>query len=275
MPSTLNNEDHSGEINRLLDQVSITPVFDFIGLREAIQEFSERLKQPSTHSTHRAPALGNTLLSRPIEIPDSQEEDEKEGCSTDSSPVAATLPPPTHSKEDGARGAGMLIIDNITSIINPLIRNHYVSGHDVLTAFLRGLSLRTHNADLCIVLLNNATASSATSSTSSSTAYRPPTSMPPPSIFASNRSVPMLGPTFAGAVDMHVLLSMMPKRAQDARAFYYGDEEKEAYPRPTRRKREVQVARVLEVLLDRHEGSQEQWGAFDVSADGERLEGLG
>lgn len=77
-----------------------------------------------------------------------------------------------------------------------------------------------------------------------------------PSIFASTTVHPSLRKTFAGLVDVHLLISMLPKRKQDARVLIGGEKGK------------ADTVFVAEVLSDRYGASQQRWAAFEVGEDG-------
>ena len=80
-----------------------------------------------------------------------------------------------------------------------------------------------------------------------------------PSIFASTAILPALGKTFASFVDLHLLLSVLPKTKQDARILY-GEQSSYIVQKVT-------FAYVLEVVMDRWNGRVGKWAAFHVGDD--------
>ncbi|KAL9094625.1 MAG: hypothetical protein Q9165_003185 [Trypethelium subeluteriae] len=297
-PPPPNGETHSNESAHLLDNISITPVFDFTGLRDAVREFSDKLTQTQNPgASPTSPQKAKTIRQDTTEIPDSEGEDEDLSTNSLEGAARPAMSRPQTQPRDGAASKGketsrpaLLLIDNLTSIIQPLIRAHYAGGHDILITFIRSLRhlARTYNA--CVLLLNNASPSTSTFPTpgispTTTTTGRPTGSgyetgrttgtQPLPSIFASNQSVPMLGAVLAGAVDVHVLISKLPRSVKDARMYYGGNGvEGGVRARGGETREGIAFVRVLEVLLDREEGLEGRWGAFVVGRDGVGIEGV-
>ncbi|KAI9700986.1 MAG: hypothetical protein M1820_006631 [Bogoriella megaspora] len=264
-------------VDHLLDRVSITPVFDFTGMRDAIREFSDLLSQARNNTAAPQPSTKPPSALR-TEIPDSEESSPEDPPPPPPPPTKPTLPPPL----------GLLLIDNLTSIAQPPIRTNHTTGHALLSSFLRELRHIASTHSLLAILINHASAPPAIPSTTSlssnpttsfhttsfttsfntsfnqpSTSYRSPSQPQLPSIFSSNKVVPMLNPSLDAAVDMHLLVSKLPRGERDARVWYGKGGGK------------VELVRVVEVLLDRREGREGRWGSWVVKGDGVGIEGLG
>lgn len=95
-----------------------------------------------------------------------------------------------------------------------------------------------------------------------------------PSIFASNNHLrPSLGALFSSLPELHLLLSRLPTRRQDAELLYGGADSNEEGPRATTR---VQHSYILEVIKDeqgvrvadedgmRWVNREQKWGAFEI-----------
>jgi hypothetical protein len=109
-------DDASEEAELLLKRVKIIRVFDFIGIIETVSEVSETLERSI------AAVASSTRSSAPeakvLEIPDSEDED----SDTDSIIEHETEEQPEPLM------MGLLIIDNITSAVNPLLKNNHIQG---------------------------------------------------------------------------------------------------------------------------------------------------
>lgn len=82
---------------------------------------------------------------------------------------------------------------------------------------------------------------------------------PTPSVFASNALRPALGKTFPYFLDVHLLVSMVPRRKRDAERFYAAGGEKAG--------KGVGFASVVEVLLDRCGDRVGRWVGFAVDKE--------
>jgi hypothetical protein len=141
-----------------------------------------------------------------------------------------------------------------------------ISGQSLLTTFLRSLRILTNTHDIATVLLNSASAPKSAFNTSAmnvpqSTWIQEPTATAPsfsdqPSIFASTTVRPALGKPFTYHVDLHLLLSQLPKRRRDAEIAFGG--------KPGR----GEFVNVIEVLADRLDGRLGMWAAFTIEKSG-------
>jgi hypothetical protein len=120
-------EDVESTAENALERVKIMRVFDFVGMSEAVNEVRADLEASKSHED----TLVEPQPVEPIrqEIPDSEDEDDdmlldweptqqpKEGD--------AILKPPSNESDDKM---GLLLIDNIYHVVNPLLKGNYVQG---------------------------------------------------------------------------------------------------------------------------------------------------
>ncbi|KAK3079472.1 hypothetical protein LTS18_004781, partial [Coniosporium uncinatum] len=154
---------------------------------------------------------------------------------------------------------GLILVDNITSLLQPLIKSNYIQGHALLIPVLRSLSALTNQHNLCAILLNGVI------SPRQAPTLKEPILLPVAeqvSIFASNALRPALGKVVGNFVDVHLLVGALPRAKKDAEAVYDG--------RKVRGK--VEMVEVVEVVQDRYGGRVGRWAGFGVR-DGE-LEGV-
>ena len=249
-------------------------VFDFVGLTEAVGELRNELEHQRQDSLSGLPAQKSRL-----EIPDSEDEDDAMlfgGTEVLSPKESANDREPSHRSSDRQ---WLLIIDNIAHIMSPLLKNNYVQGHVLLTTFFRSLAKLSQDHDICTILNNNVVAKRAgpnisrTMPISSEPQPQLGTQSVPeqyhfqdhPSIFASTTFRPALGKTFASFIDLHLLLSVLPRTKQDARILY-GAQSNHAFQK-------VKFAHVLEVMTDRWDSRMGRWAAFYVD-DNMNLKGM-
>lgn len=234
------------EAVRVLERVRIMKAFDFVGMTECVSELRESLEtRQHLESTEleqpKAPEPRGT-------VGDSEDEDDM----LDEPALPQETPAPSNKgkeAESEAHPQHLLIIDNITYVTSPVIKNSHVQGQALLTTFMRSLARLTRTHDVCTIV-HNAAATYSNNSTTSST----------PSIFSSCTLVPALGKTFAYSLDLHLLLHRMPLTAADAKVVYSAHS---AIPKSDQR-----MASVLEVLRDRHSDRVGHWSAFKADAEG-------
>ncbi|KAK5125325.1 hypothetical protein LTR85_000434 [Meristemomyces frigidus] len=240
--------DGQGKGMEALGRLKIMKVFDFIGLTESLTEFREDVEggrgvaavQPSQRASPTGPK-GT--------IGDSEDEGEE---MLDDAPSPSPRQQPAQKAPDAPKdvkeSCGLLIIENITQLAAPLLKNNHAQGQALLTSFMRSLSHLTRANNLCTLLLNNTTTYAQAKEES-------------PSIFSSCAARPALGKTFQYALDVHLLLHVVPKTAADARAVYGGDQHK-------RQRQRAEMVSVVEVLQDRRWGRVGRWAPFAVDVDG-------
>lgn len=247
-----NGEDVKTGAMQILERVRIMKAFDFVGMTECVAELRESLEarkqdevQPEPESDLREP---KAAVPRGT-VGDSEDEDD---MLDDAEPVSLEKPPPPTRSEEKLpddRPQHLLVIDNITYVASPIIKNSHVQGQALLATFMRSLAHLTRAHDIC-TLLHNAVMT-----------YQPKSiTEPTPSIFSSCTLRPALGKLFAYLLDMHLLLHRVPLTAADAKSVYAAHS---AIPKSSER-----LASVLEVLQDRHSGRVGHWSAFKADADG-------
>lgn len=111
----------------------------------------------------------------------------------------------------------------------------------------------TTSHNLCAILLNTLVT------------YRVDTT-PTPSIFTSVTARPALGKTFTYCLDVHLLVSRVPKGVGDAKSVYAASQQVgEGRKSETR---QAQWVSVVEVLQDRYGDRTGRFGIFDIDSDG-------
>ncbi|KAF2275461.1 uncharacterized protein EI97DRAFT_443311 [Westerdykella ornata] len=180
-----------------------------------------------------------------------------------------TSPPPVPR-------ASFILVDNLAHVIAPLLRKDYTQAHILSHAILRSLSTLTKTHSLHTLLLNPTSVPyspkprlEATTPEPNQPQHQRPRQPPPPpaSIFSSNIAIPALANILSPCLDMHLLVSRMPKRKVDARKLAAIGEVDVIGMGEKERRLGVHMAWVVEVLMDRWEGREGDWGGFDI-ADG-------
>ncbi|KAF2249099.1 hypothetical protein BU26DRAFT_312056 [Trematosphaeria pertusa] len=282
---------------KVLDRVKIMRVFDFVGVMEAVSEIRDGLEG------RRPPAEKDEIESvkkiekedeappqppRRTVIADSEDEEDDDEMLFDNEAAALAqsvalpasqpnvqpqLPDPAHEDEQ-ERGLeekiSFILIDNLAHIINPLLKKDHVQGHALSTSFLLTLSHLTRTHALYTILFNP-TSPPRPPPPNTSNQPAPPhqqQQQPPqsPSIFSSNKVVPALGNVLSPYLDLHLLVSRMPRRKADARAVYADGGAGIEGVRGLRHQ-SVKTVDVVEVVGDRWSGRVGAWGAF---AEGEK-----
>jgi hypothetical protein len=300
------DEEVEKGVQRCLEMVAISRVFDIEGLWEVLGEVG---RDGTSHddsdtpvSTHD-PKTTERSPQRPTEIADSEAE---------LTPEAATPLPPSQNKTEQDPGIEIIIIDNITHLITSLLaRKEKSEAHDFLTLLSLTLHTLTHTRNI-LTLLHNSTVPTKSSASTSNYAYRTTTSnlttsrnqnhqsrqpQIPTSIFPSNTTKPALGQIFTQFPELHLFISKLPKGKGDAEILYGHDEDSVSVLQGSGN---VKYCFVVEVLkdetpnlgmqgerdkgegkgLDREDGKgkkfgwrEQRWTAVDVTADGTGFEG--
>lgn len=255
------------QVNTLLELVAISRVFDVEGLWEVLSEIG-RTQVPSWKDEPNE-KQAEPLHRLPDEIGDSEEED----IDILIPPPVKAMPPTTSEVETSPE---ILIIDSMHYLISQLFtHSETTSAHNLLSLLSRTLRTLTHTQNI-LAILHNSTISTNTKYT------KPATRQPPPpaiqSIFTSTAQKPSLGRIFDDFLDMHIMISKMPKSRGDAEVLYGQDENLQNL--------EVDYCLVFEVLKDecpilgedrkfnRRFGDREQrWGLFEIDSDGTELVG--
>ncbi|KAN0119755.1 hypothetical protein V8E51_001963 [Hyaloscypha variabilis] len=242
------DEDVGKEVQRCLEMVAISRVFDIEGLREVLGEVArdDTLHDGSNLASSIGQETNKENPQKPTEILDSEDDFTPEEVSP--------IPPlsPAYSP-----GTEIIIIDNLTHLINShLAQKEKTEAH----AFLNLLSLTLHNmthTSNILTIVHNTTNHSKLTSTSTSNHTYPTTTAPhkqhsrqpqitnPSSIFPSNSAKPALGQIFTQFPELHLLVSRLPTTRGDAEVLYGQDEESLAGYQ-----KEVRYCFVVEVLKD-------------------------
>ena len=255
-----------------LERVKLMRVFDFVGLTEAINELKESLEKPNHCQV--SPPLSST---KSLIVPDSEDEDD--GLLSIGSPIEVIQRP-----KDASQGklisplTWILVIDNLSNVIQPILKSNYIQGQALCTTFLRSLTHLSRDHSMCTILVNNVITSKERSRKESagddqggsphreqSNNFGGSSVLEQPSIFASNSIRPALGKTLAFWVDLHILLSVLPLKKRDAHMMYG------SYPDHIQQR--ANVAHVAEVLTDRYDGRVGRWAAFHI-VEGTTLNGI-
>lgn len=287
----------------MLERVRILRVFDFVGVREAIEELREGLEGMAGGDVRGTATAGGDgveevplLQVRRTEVADS--EDEEEDLETEDEEMLFDSPaqgadPVRHPSSDPTANAGTtilagsseqatdnsapqpplktILIDNLAHVLTPLLKQDIISANTLATTFLTTLSNLTRTHALHTILLNPCTTPRAPSPSRRPADNAPPGLQqghapqppPPPSIFSSNVAVPALLGLISRYADAHVLVSTLPRRKLDARV-YYAD----SGARDRAKRRGVETAVVAEVIANRRGGRVGAWAAFKAGQDG-------
>lgn len=232
----------AGDAMGALGRLKIMKVFDFVGLTESVTEVRDGLEG-------RRPYVGTGVENEPAPrgtVGDSEgEEDEMLDSPTPTHKSTTRALELASSEASSRAGLGLLVIDSISHVTAPLLKNSHAQGQALLTLFMRSLRHLTNTHNLCTLLINGTTTYSQSKEGT-------------PSIFSSCTLRPALGKTFTFLLDVHLLVHDVPKAAADAKVLYGGH----------RSDREAEMETVVEVLQDRTEGRLGRWAAFSVEADG-------
>ncbi|KAI9644369.1 hypothetical protein NHQ30_007726 [Ciborinia camelliae] len=269
------------EVNAMLELIAISRVFDIEGLWEVLGEIGRAGGQPNNDegdqeiSNNIPPRKDKSIEKQaaplhkiPDEIGDSEEEEDIDILT----PPPVETAPPNKSREETS--PEILIIDNMHYLISHLFtHSEKVSAHNLLTILSRTLHTLTHTQNILTILHN--------STISTKINYTNPSSRPPPppaiqSIFTSTAQKPSLGRIFDEFLDLHIMISKIPKSREDAEVLYGQDDGFQID--------QVNYCLVFEVLRDecpvlgedrdlgRRFGDREQrWGLFEIGNEGTEL----
>ncbi|EKG17473.1 hypothetical protein MPH_05327 [Macrophomina phaseolina MS6] len=271
-------------------------VFDFLGMVEAVAEVREKLEsqqrdlereeEPQPEPEPAEPEMEQPQpreSSRNVKrirstIPDSEDEDESEDDDVMlfdevSGPLEeVVLQDISIEESEHARGVvnrdqkpkervGMIMVDNITLVMSPMMKTNYVQASALLTSFLRSLSQVTKTHHLSTIVLNTATLVPSIPSSKARTLQHSRNHMKNPyaSIFASAGHLqPALSPILPSHADLHLFITTQPLARQDAAAAasFSGS------PSGDIVSGESESVSVLEVLSDRYADRTGRWAAF-------------
>ncbi|RDI84779.1 Alpha-glucosidase [Venturia inaequalis] len=267
-------EDAEKTAEKALERVKILRVFDFVGVVEAVGELSEELQdvRPTEENTETQPkSKPPPQRNQRTQIADSDEEEEEDSeedmLFASPLPVPKPTSPPPQPPPNTLDRIGMIIIDNITQPLHPILKINYTRAQSLLTTFLTSLRHLTTTHNLATLLLNTATAPKSFHTYHSNTIAPQGTFVPNPlaapptfsdqvSIFAGTNARPALGKTFIYQLDLHLLVSSVPKRRRDAEIVVGGKSGK------------GELVGVIEVLGDRGDERVGMWSVFRIGKDG-------
>lgn len=224
-----------------LERLNIMKVFDFEGLAESILELRSSLEGDPRNAqrpmTGQKPPRGT--------IGDSEDEDEM---------LDSPSPPPelqvrlfSSNTDKYLNTNGLLIIDSISQVAAPMMRNRYVEGQALLISFMRSLTHLTRANGLLTIMLNDATT-------------RPNDKDELPSIFTICKARPALGRSFEHMLDTHLLVH---------RASATTTNQQLGRSQSTTKAGGSKIVSVAEVLQNRHGGALGRWVAFTADEGGD------
>lgn len=240
MASKLSVEGEAiSKAKEVLARLKLMKAFDFVGLTECVGELRDMLEGRTSASADDKPVQSVPRGT----IPSSQEEEEMLDAPTPPvNQVSTTIAQPSL---DSSAVGGLLIIDSITHVAAPLLKNNHAQGQALIQSFMRSLSHLTRTHNLCTIILNNA----------NSNRYATDES---PSAFSSCSIRPALGGIFTHMLDLHLLIHELPKTPK--RSIEADNSQLSGG--------EAAVAYILEVLQDRHDHRVGRWAAFSVDKEG-------
>lgn len=278
-PDSFNDSDEveiQELVNTMLGLVGISRVFNIEGLWEVLSEVGQTNscsnnnrgdKEISNNIPPQKVACGERRAESLHKIPDEIGDSEDEDIDLQTSPPVENVSRTSNEVETGPE---ILIIDNMHYLISHLFtHSEKTSAHNLLCLLSRTLRTLTHAQNI-LTVLHNSTISTKINFT------KPGTRQPPPpaiqSIFTSAVEKPSLGRIFDEFLDLHVMISKVPKSREDAEVLYGQDENLQ---------NEVSHCLVFEVLRDecpvlskdralgRRFGDREQrWGLFEIGIEG-------
>lgn len=160
----------SERIMEVLGRLNISKVFDAVGLDEALvelggtldaareqQELQRRQQQQSVRSKgSNTVAAAAQEGNKTATIGDSEEDDDEEDLEEEEKPEkdkAKEAPISTASKSPPAT---LLLINSISQILTPIIRNNYIQGQALLTSLMRSIADLTKRHQLFTIVLGEA-----------------------------------------------------------------------------------------------------------------------
>ena len=223
-----------------LERLKIMKVFDFEGLTDSISELRNTLEgQPGETGLD-----GKSVTAPRGTIGDSEDEDEM---------LDSPSPPPVmreamqkNSDKEGS-SPQLLLIDSISHVVAPIMRNRYVEGQALLISFMRALTHLTTANQLLTILSNDAIPKANVNEES-------------PSVFTSCTVRPALGRSFEHMLDTHLLVHRASSKPLSIQQDHNSPQAKQPI--------EEKTAAVVEVLHDRQGGAFGRWVVFTIDDSG-------
>ncbi|TEY73036.1 hypothetical protein BOTCAL_0084g00150 [Botryotinia calthae] len=271
------------EVNALLELVAISRVFDIEGLWEILSELGRPNDQPINNGgDQEIPTITASHTRKPVEgeaepfhkIPDEICDSEDEDIELTPPPVKPTAPNPSSIETSPE----ILIIDSMHYLISHLFtHSEKVSAHNLLSLLSQTLHTLTHTQNI-LTILHNTTISTKANFTSQQLPRQPPP--PPPtiqSIFSSPGQKPALGRIFDDFLNLHIMISKLPKKREDVEILSRRDDHTSHFGNENEH---VMYSFILEVLRDecpvlggdrrlgrRFGDRDERWGVFEMGVD--------
>ncbi|KAF2020627.1 hypothetical protein BU24DRAFT_416299 [Aaosphaeria arxii CBS 175.79] len=277
----------------VLARVKIMRVFDLVGVKESIWEIKEGLEvtgEQGRDEMEKEVEQRGMMPADDVAVGDVREKviADSEGEEDDEEILFQTqdesITPFVVSDDTAAAGmigdgkdtvqvegkVGFILMDNFAHVLLPLLKKDAVQANAFASALFRTISHLTQTHSLTTILTNPASVPRTTASpqpkpnnegkfnipphTPHQTQRQP---VPPPSVFSSNKAIPALGHILPQVLDLHLLVSEMPRREEDARVMASrGGEQGSGYRRNVRG---VEMVSVVEVLADRWGGRVGAW----------------
>ncbi|CAK1355201.1 hypothetical protein CB0940_01044 [Cercospora beticola] len=232
--ATLRSSLHPGQSDAMeaLKRLKISKVFDRIGMMEAVAELGEELNAEKQQKQQR-PAEMTKLRKSTIE--DSEDEEDILDESPEKSPSHPGAPVPSTTIKR------LLIVDSISHVMTPIIKNDYTQGQALLTSLLRSITEVTQQYNLCTIVLGEA-------------GFKLVSEDETLSRFKSCRIKPAVGYGLGYLVDVHFYLHQLPSRTVTQ-----GTTERQVRQEPIH---------VLEIVEERDGNRQWSWAAFRFTEEG-------
>lgn len=128
-----------------LESVKIMRVFDFVGVSEAINELRAELQ-----ASPEIPADQPRNAGLPRQIPDSEGEDNDDDMLLDIPAEPGALDKVASSEQVVSKNVkfGLILIDNIAHVVNPLLKSNYAQGIPILPRLIESLLTRLRSSAL-------------------------------------------------------------------------------------------------------------------------------
>ncbi|KAM3075915.1 hypothetical protein ACMFMG_006571 [Clarireedia jacksonii] len=279
------DEEENEQLSLMLGLVAISRVFDIEGLWEVLSEIGRTANQVNNDEINER-HMGSSPWSEQPETDNREVQphvrDEIGDSEDDDSPLQSPSPPPEPASTSHTTSIDtapeLLIIDNMHHLISHLFtHSEKNSAHNLLSLLSKTIHTLTHTQNL-LTILHNSTISAKTNYSNSA----PPTIQ---SIFTpSTHLKPSLGRIFDQFVDLHVMISKVPKFREDAEMAYAGAAADQVEIREGGGSSKVNECLIFEVLRDecpvseedREAGRkfadrEEKWGCFEIGTDGLEL----
>ncbi|KAI9056025.1 hypothetical protein LZ554_000957 [Drepanopeziza brunnea f. sp. 'monogermtubi'] len=223
--------DIDTDLQRCLEMVAISRVFDIEGLWEVLGEIRQDTSLEVSPKGGLVKGRGFSGQEGDLELSpeifDSQEEDL---MSEDGLPIPSPAPKSARlgdaQYDEVVDGIEFIIIDNMTHIMNELFaRKERSDAHSLLTLLSSTLHALTKTQNILTILHNTTTTSN------TKVSYQPPSNRQQlhtttqKSIFASTTTKPAFGQVFSQFPDLHIFLHDLPRGRADAEILYGQDEE--------------------------------------------------